>query len=92
MIKSLMYHKVQDFKKWKEAFEGFREVRKAAGEIDFSVGTLHNEPNTAYVINTWGSMEQFNAFVGADDLKQAMGEAGVLEAPHIIILHETDKG
>ena len=37
-----MYHKVQDFEKWKAAFDAFIEVRKNAGEIDFSVGTLQN--------------------------------------------------
>ena len=92
MVKTLMYHKVQDFEKWKAAFDGFIEVRKKSGEIDFSAGTLQNEPNTAYVINTWGSIEQLEAFLGADDLKEAMGAAGVLEAPTIIILNEVDKG
>lgn len=87
-----MYHKVQDFEKWKTAFDRFIEVRKKAGEIDFSVGTLQNEPNTAYVINTWGSLDQFEAFLAADDLKEAMGAAGVLEAPTVIILNEVNKG
>lgn len=91
MVKTLMYHKVQDFGKWKSAFDDFIEVRKKAGEIDFSVGTLHNEPNTAYVINTWESIEKFEAFFGADDLKEAMGAAGVLEAPTTIILNEVSK-
>ncbi|MEZ4887979.1 MAG: antibiotic biosynthesis monooxygenase [Chitinophagales bacterium] len=85
MIKTLMYHKVQDFNKWKEAFEGFADIRKAAGELSYSIGTLHNEPNTAYVINSWESIEKFEAFVGTDDLKAVMGDAGVLEAPHTII-------
>lgn len=87
-----MYHKVQDFANWKAAFDGFIEVRKAAGEIDFSVGNLHNEPNTAYVVNSWENVEQFNAFMSADDLKEAMGAAGVLEPPTVIILNEVEKG
>lgn len=87
-----MYHKVQDFEKWKAAFDAFIEVRKNAGEIDFSVGTLQNQPNTAYVINTWESIDEFEAFFGADDLKEAMGAAGVLEAPTTIILNEIGKG
>ena len=92
MVKTLMYHKVQDFKKWHEAFDDFIEIRKRAGEIDFSVGTLQNEPNTAYVINTWKSVEQFEAFIGANELKEAMGAAGVLEPPTIIVLNEIAKG
>lgn len=87
-----MYHKVQDFGIWKTAFNEFKEIRKAAGEIDFSVGTLNNEANTAYVINSWKSLEDFQAFVSADELKEAMGAAGVMEAPHILILNEQEKG
>lgn len=92
MVKSFMYHKVQNFEKWKAAFDSFIELRKKAGEIDYSVGTLQNEPNTAYVFNTWGSIEQLEAFLGADELKEAMGAAGVLEAPTVIILDEVNKG
>lgn len=92
MVKSLMYHKVENFKKWKAAFDGFIEVRKKAGEIDFSVGTLQNEPNTAYVINSWASMKEFEAFFGANELKEAMAAAGVLEAPTVILLNEVEKG
>lgn len=92
MIKTLMYHKVENFDKWKAAFDGFLEVRKAGGEIDFSVGTLHDEPHTAYAINSWKNIEAFQAFVGSDQLKEAMKQAGVLEAPHITIFNEVDKG
>lgn len=92
MVRTLMYHKVKDFEKWKSAFDGFIDVRKGAGEIDFSLGTLHNEPNTAYVITTWENIEKFEAFMGAPDLKAAMGAAGVIEAPTTIILNEISKG
>ena len=92
MIKTLMYHKVADFGKWKEAFDGFIDTRKAAGELSYSVGTLHNEPNTAYVINEWNSIEAVQAFLSNPDLKAAMGAAGVLEPPHTIILSEIEKG
>ena len=87
-----MYHKVEDFGTCKAAVDGFLEVRKAAGEVDYSVGTLDNEPQTAYVINSWKSIDDFQAFVGADQLKEAMKKAGVLEPPHILILNEVSKG
>ena len=37
-------------------------------------------------------VEQFEAFLSAGDLKEAMGEAGVLDAPTTIILNELGKG
>lgn len=92
MIKTLMYHKVENFATWKKAFDSFSEIRKAAGERSFSVGTIHNEPNTAYVINEWDSMEAPQAFLENPKLADAMKTAGVLEPPHVIIFNEMDKG
>ena len=92
MIKTLMYHKVEDFAKWKEAFDGFAEFRRTSGEKSYSVGTLLNEPNTAYVINEWESIEAFNAFVNSPELGEGMKSAGVTEAPNSLLFNEVDKG
>lgn len=92
MIKSVMYHKVKDFDTWKEAFESFSEFRKSSGELSYSVGNLHSDPNTAYVINSWNSLEALQAFVSSKELGDAMKAAGVLEPPHTLIFNELDKG
>jgi quinol monooxygenase YgiN len=90
MIKTLMYHKVEDFDKWKIAFDKFKPIRKKAGEINYSVGTIHGQPNTAYVINGWKTIEAFEAFVGSTELADAMKSAGVLELPHTLIMEEME--
>lgn len=92
MIKTLMYHKVENFSKWKEAFDGFSTYRKSSGEKSYSVGILLNEPNTAYVMNEWDSVESFQAFVNSKELADGMKSAGVLEAPHSLILEEVERG
>jgi quinol monooxygenase YgiN len=92
MIKTLMYHKVENFAKWKEAFDSFASIRKAAGERSYFVGTMHNEPNTAYVVNEWDSMEAYQAFMENPALAEAMKSAGVAEKPHVLIFNEVDKG
>ena len=92
MIKTLMYHKVEDFAIWKKAFDEFSGMRKSSGERSFSVGTIHNEPNTAYVVNEWDSMEAHQAFLENPELADAMKAAGVLEPPNTIIFNELDKG
>ena len=92
MIKTLMYHKVKDFATWKKAFDSFSEIRKSAGERSYWVGTIHNEPNTAYVLNEWDSIEAPLAFLENPKLAEAMKAAGVLEPPHTIIFNEIDKG
>ena len=85
-----MYHKVEDFDTWKIAFDSFQPVRKKAGEINYSVGTIHGQRNTAYVINGWKTIEEFEAFVGSPELAEAMKSAGVLELPHTLILEEIE--
>jgi len=87
-----MYHKVKDFATWKKAFDGFHDFRKSSGELSFSVGTLQGNPNTAYVVNTWDSMEKLDAFVNSTDLKDAMMSSGVLEAPQTLIFNEVERG
>jgi len=90
MIKTLMYHKVEDFDKWKEAFDDLRPIRIKAGEMDYSVGTIHGQPNTAYVINGWKTMKDYEAFVGSSVLADAMKRAGVLEKPHTFVMDEVE--
>ena len=87
-----MYHKVEDFGKWKKMFDSFQDARKAAGELNFSVGNVHGKPNTAYVMNGWKTIEEFEAFVASVELADAMKNAGVLEVPHTLVVEELDKG
>ncbi len=92
MIKSVMYHKVSDFETWLKAFNDFSEFRKSSGELSYSVGNLHSDPNTVYVINTWESVAVMEAFVNSKELEEAMKSSGVLEPPQTLILNEVGKG
>jgi quinol monooxygenase YgiN len=86
MVKTIFLHKVKDFNAWKKVFDSFYSTRQKYGEKSYSVGTVKGEPNNAYVINEWESVEKFNAFRNSPDLQNAMKDAGVLEVPKITIL------
>jgi len=92
MIVSVIYHKVEDYSVWKQAFDGFAGFRKSMGEQSYSVGNVQNEPNTVYVINKWESQEALDAFLGSRELGEAMQSAGVLEKPNVLVLNEQEKG
>jgi heme-degrading monooxygenase HmoA len=92
MVKTVMYHKVKDFAVWKTAFDNFITIRKAAGEMDYASGTLAGQDDVACVINSWPSLEAFQAFVDSDELKKGMADAGVLEKPTVVILNVSDHG
>ncbi|MFN8355850.1 MAG: antibiotic biosynthesis monooxygenase [Spirosomataceae bacterium] len=87
-VKTMVYHKVADFTKWKAVFDSISEVRKAAGELNAEVGTLHDDPDTVYVLNEWTSLEAARAFYNSPDLAAGMQAAGVIEAPHFLFLNK----
>ena len=47
-----------------------------------------DDPNFVTVINTWDSIESFQAFFGREELKAGMAEAGVTAPPTFIIANE----
>ena len=47
-----------------------------------------DDPNFVTVINTWDSIESFQAFFGREELKAGMSEAGVTAPPTFIIANE----
>ena len=83
-----MYHKVADYAKWKETFDGLLRTRRDAGELSFEVGTMHDDPSTVYVINEWDSADTFQKFVASSDLQNAMKVGGVMDAPQMMVLNK----
>lgn len=84
-VKTLIYHKVENFEKWRMTFESAANLRNASGELSYEIGTLHHDPSIAYVINEWSSVQEFHAFLAKPELAEAMKKAGVLEPPTVIV-------
>lgn len=88
MKKTIIYHKVTDFKKWKEVFDSVEPMRREAGELRYEVGTVHDDPSVVYVINEWSSLEACQSFFSNPKLAEAMQHAGVIEKPTELILDQ----
>ncbi len=88
MATVIVRHKVKDYETWKTAFEGFRDQRKAGGEMSFRILHLDDEPNNVFAIVEYDSLENARNFFGGSELKEAMGNAGVTEQPDIYYLKE----
>ena len=54
----------------------------------FSGFTTLYDPNRVTFINTWMSVDAFQAFFSREELKEAMGDAGVTAPPTIIVATE----
>ncbi|MCH7773499.1 MAG: antibiotic biosynthesis monooxygenase [Bacteroidetes bacterium] len=88
MATVIVRHKVKDYESWKSAFEGFRDQRKAGGEMSFRILHLDDEPNNVFAIVEYDSLDNARNFFGGSELKEAMGNAGVMEQPDIYYLKE----
>ena len=81
-------HPVKDFDVWRTIFDRFEPLRKEAGEQSSVVLRHADDPNFVTIINTWASIEAFQAFFGREELKAGMAEAGVTAPPTFIIANE----
>ncbi|MBM10902.1 MAG: cyclase [Chloroflexi bacterium] len=81
-------HPVKDFDTWKSLFDKFESVRKEGGERSAVVLRHSDDPNMVTVINTWDTIEAAQAFFSREELKAAMGEAGVTAPPTFVFANE----
>ncbi|MFT5167833.1 MAG: quinol monooxygenase YgiN [Saprospiraceae bacterium] len=63
-------------------------MRLAAGELSEEIGSVHGEPNTAYIISEWASMEAFQAFFSNPNLEKIMQEDDVIGKSTALILDQ----
>jgi len=81
-------HPVKDFDAWKAVFDQLEPVRKEGGERSAVVLRHAGDSNMVTVINTWDIIETAQAFFSRQELKAAMGEAGVTAPPTFIFANE----
>ena len=85
-------HKVEDYARWKSAFDDFTATRKAAGEKSYQLCRIVDDPNNIVVMNEWDNVDNLRKFMQSPELQEAMQRAGVSEQPEIHILEEIEKG
>ena len=84
-------HPVKDFDAWKAIFDQFEPIRKEAGELSAMVLRHADDLNMVTIINTWESIEAFQALFNREELKAGMAEAGVTAPPTIICATEASE-
>ncbi len=88
MVHMIVRHKVADYSRWKEAFDAHLNTRKAAGETESRVLLSVDDPREVTLFFDWDSLDRARRFVGSDDLKQAMKQAGVVGDPEVRFLED----
>lgn len=92
MATILIKHPVEDYARWKNAFDDFLDYRKAGGEKSYLICRPIDEPNNIVILFEWNSVENAQAFLDSQDLKEAMQKAGVAGPPEITIMETTAQG
>lgn len=92
MTTVLIKHPVQDYDKWKNAFDAFIDNRKAGGEKSYHIYRTINNQSNVIILFEWDNTENAITFLQSDDLKIAMQQAGVAGPPEINIMETADKG
>jgi hypothetical protein len=79
-------HNVQDFGKWKQAYDAHQPVREAAGLKDLYVWHNVDNLNEISLLCEASDMAKAKEFAESAELKEKMTEAGVIDPPDIIFL------
>jgi hypothetical protein len=82
----LFRSKVEDFAKWKVAFDQHQAMRKGAGLTERHVLRNADNPNEVFMLLEASDLDKARAFAGSADLRQRMQEAGVADKPDIYFL------
>jgi hypothetical protein len=88
MVHVIVRHKVADYGRWKEAFDGHLGARKAAGEVGYRVMLSVDDPREVTIFLDWDSLDRARKFAGSDDLKQKMQQSGVIGDPDVRFLED----
>jgi heme-degrading monooxygenase HmoA len=88
MAHLLVHHKVEDYRKWKLAFDDHAAYRSKNGSKGGKVFRSSSDPNEVFVLLEWDSIENAKKFGQSDQTKEVMKEAGVLGMPAIHFVEE----
>ena len=88
MAHILVHHKIEEYNKWKYAFDDHANIRAENGSMGGKVFRNADDPNDIFVLLELSSIEEGKKLAQSDDLKEAMQKAGVISMPEIYFLEE----
>jgi hypothetical protein len=83
MATMFIRHQVADFGKWKRAYDDFDPRRSELGVTAHAIYRAADDPNDVTVTHEFAAVDDAQRFASSDDLRGAMGKAGVVGEPTI---------
>jgi heme-degrading monooxygenase HmoA len=87
----LVNHKVEDYDKWKLAYDENGDMRKVKGSKGAFVFRTAEDPNHILVLTEWENLESAKNFAEDKELKTAMKKGGVVGQIDSYILEEIER-
>ena len=88
MVHVLVRHKVQDYNRWRAAFDEALLMRRTAGEISSRVFRNHDNGNEVSLLCDFDSFDHARDYLDSEELEIAMRMAGVVDKPRVEYLYE----
>ena len=79
----IVHHRVEDYGTWRAVYDSVDGLRQQYGCTGAEVLVDPGDKQDVYVFHRFPTLEQAQGFASSDELKQAMGRAGVAGAPRI---------
>jgi quinol monooxygenase YgiN len=84
-------HTVEDYDSWKPGFDDHADTREEYGSHEnYRLFREAGNPNEIVVMGEWESPEAFERFMDESDVKEKMGELGVISEPEVYIFEEIE--
>lgn len=86
----IVKQEVEDFEKWKAAFDGAKEGRSKSGIVGGSVSRTVEDPNVVIVHMMGSDLEAMKSYATSERFKQAMEASGAKGEPEIWFATDVD--
>lgn len=87
----LVRHKVQDFDRWKAAFDEQASARADAGSRGGYVFRNLDDGSEVVILLEWDEREKVQEFIVSKDMQETMLNAGVADLPTVYYLDAADR-
>lgn len=80
MTTVFVLHRVRDYGKWREVYDGAREMQNAGGVLEQAIFRAEGDPDNVLVMHRFTSPSEAHSYFEDPALADAVRDAGVDEA------------
>lgn len=88
MVHIMFRHEVQDYNRWRAAFDDAIMLRRNAGEQSYRIFRNFENADEVTLLCDFDTFDHARKFMSSEELKKAMQAAGVKGETEVRFLHE----